>query len=108
MCVQGRPSVRLRFGQHKGKPIEAVLFTVNGITKLAWLVIDVTHLVDLDDVVGSIERGVRGTRVAFHWKRAGHGGSLPASFVRGRGETYQPNAPVTIVSNTFSLSTHDL
>ena len=31
MGMQGRPAVRLRFGQHKGKPIEPVIFAMNRI-----------------------------------------------------------------------------
>jgi hypothetical protein len=35
--MHGRPAVRLRLGQHKGEPIEPVIFAVNRITKLPGL-----------------------------------------------------------------------
>lgn len=37
MGMHGRPAVRLRLGQHKGEPIEPVIFAVNRITKLPGL-----------------------------------------------------------------------
>jgi hypothetical protein len=90
MGMQGRPAVRLGFGQHKGEPIEPVIFAMNRITTLPRLVIEAAHLIDLDHVVGSIEGSIRGTRLAVRWQWPWHGDPLLASLVRRRSETNEP------------------
>ena len=90
MGMQGRPAVRLRFGQHKGEPIEPVIFAMNRITKRPRLVIEAARVIDLDHVVGSIEGSIRGTRVAVWWQWPWHGDALLASLIRRRRETTEP------------------